>query len=92
MIQGENDPLTGAVREDLFFAEADVERLGLSAGQRVRLKSPFGAYEGRVSVRAMRPGNVQGHWPEVNVLLPPDRVDPFGGVPDYNAYVEVEAL
>jgi hypothetical protein len=32
------------------------------------------------------------HWPEGNVLLPTGRTDPIGGVPDYNAWVEIERL
>ena len=38
------------------------------------------------------PGNLQMHWPEANVLLPPGRLDPGGLVPDYNATVTLEAL
>ena len=35
-------------------------------------------------------GTLQGHWPEVNPLIPHGRVDPFAGVPDYNADVTIE--
>lgn len=89
MVQGERDPLTGASRCDLFFSRADAERFGLDEGDEVTLYNDRGRFTGRVAIRAIRPGNVQGHWPEVNVLIPRDRVDPSGGVPDYNAVVKI---
>jgi len=36
------------------------------------------------------PGTLQGHWPEVNVLIAPGVVEPSGGVPDYNALVTLQ--
>jgi len=29
------------------------------------------------------------HWPEANELLPRDRIEALGGVPDYNAVVQL---
>ncbi len=43
----------------------------------------------RVFVADVAPGTAQGHWPEVNVLIPDGIVDHDGGVPDYNAVVTV---
>jgi hypothetical protein len=37
----------------------------------------------------MARGNLQVHWPEGNVLIRRGVVDQVGGVPDYNAWVEV---
>ena len=34
-------------------------------------------------------GTLQGHWPEVNVLIDPTRCDPLAMVPDYNCVVTV---
>jgi molybdopterin-dependent oxidoreductase alpha subunit len=90
MVQGEIDPLTGAGRRDLFFSAEDAARLDLAEGEEITLENEHGKFKGRVAIRAIRPGNVQGHWPEVNVLLPRDRIDPSGGVPDYNAVVRVQ--
>lgn len=91
LIQKEIDPLTGAARHDVLMAADDVERRGLRDGQAVRVKSAHGVVEGRVRVAPVRPGNAQMHWPEANPLLPADRLDPGGLVPDYNATVTVTA-
>ena len=40
----------------------------------------------------IRPGNLEVHWPEGNVLLAGDRLDPDSLEPDYNAEVTDEAL
>jgi hypothetical protein len=34
---------------------------------------------------------VQGHWPELNVLIPAGCLD-ASGVPDYNGIVEIVSL
>ncbi len=89
MVQGAKDPLTGAWREDILIAAEDAARLALEDGDPVLLENEHGSYHGRARVAPILPGNVQGHWPEVNVLLPEDRVDPLGLVPDYNALVAI---
>ena len=38
----------------------------------------------------MRPGNLDVHWPEGNVLLSAARRDARSGEPDYNVEVRVE--
>jgi predicted molibdopterin-dependent oxidoreductase YjgC len=91
MIQKSTDPLTGAERDAILMSGEDADRLGLADGAAVRLKSPHGAFDGRVQRAAMRPGNMAVHWPEGNVLLGP-AVDPDSMEPDYNAVVTVEAL
>jgi hypothetical protein len=50
-----------------------------------------GEFRGRVKIDRIKPGCVQGHWPEVNVVVPAGRLDP-SGVPDYNAIVEIIPL
>ena len=47
--------------------------------------------DGRELLR-IRPGNLQVHWPEGNVLIPYRRFDPDSGEPDYNAVVEAIPL
>jgi hypothetical protein len=44
-----------------------------------------------VRIDRIKPGCVQGHWPEMNIMVPAGRLDP-SGVPDYNAVVEVIAV
>jgi molybdopterin-dependent oxidoreductase alpha subunit len=92
IVQREIDPLTGAARLDLLMAAEDVAARSLREGQGVRVVSAHGAVEARVRVARVRPGNVQMHWPEANPLLPEDRLDPGGLVPDYNAAVTVTPL
>lgn len=89
MIQKHVDQLTGAARDHVFINVEDARALGLGNDDPVRLESVHGEYRGRVFIADVARGTLQGHWPEVNVLLPPDRVDTFGGVPDYNARVRV---
>jgi predicted molibdopterin-dependent oxidoreductase YjgC len=87
MIQGARDPLTGSLREDVLMAAEDAARFGLEDGDAILLENDLGSYRGRARIAPILPGNLQGHWPEVNVLIPEDRVDPLGLVPDYNALV-----
>jgi molybdopterin-dependent oxidoreductase alpha subunit len=89
MVQKEVDPLTGAARDAVFVSAGDAAALGLGDGARVRLRSAHGAYEGRLFVAPIRPGNLEVHWPEGNVLLGPE-IDPDSMEPDYNAVVTVE--
>lgn len=92
MIQAEVDGLTGAARDHIFIAPADAERLNLRTGDPILLRSARGQFRGRAFVTEVAPGTLQGHWPEVNVLLASGVVDAGGGVPDYNAEVSIEKL
>jgi hypothetical protein len=58
----------------------------------VLLRPESGQFHDRVKISRIRPGNLQVHWPEGNVLLPYNRFDPDSGEPDYNAVVEVVPL
>ena len=91
MIQREIDPLTGAPRDAIFISETDLRRQGLAAGARVTLRSASGAFTGRLFPAPMTPGNLEVHWPEGNVLLSPDAIDPESMEPDYNARVILSA-
>jgi molybdopterin-dependent oxidoreductase alpha subunit len=84
------DPITGARRDDIIMAAEDAERLGLKTGDAITLKNDLGEFHGRVKIDRIKPGCLQAHWPEVNVIIPAGRLDP-SGVPDYNATVEVVA-
>jgi molybdopterin-dependent oxidoreductase alpha subunit len=92
MIQRERDPLTGADRDHVFVSREDARRLNLRTGDSLLLENEVGRFRGRAFVTEIAPGTLQGHWPEVNVLIPAGRVDPFGGVPDYNAVVHLTPL
>jgi molybdopterin-dependent oxidoreductase alpha subunit len=88
MVHGEIDPLTGAHRDSIFISREDAERLGLKNGDPILLRNDRGEFRGRVKIDRIKPGCLQGHWPELNVLVPAGCLDP-SGVPDYNAIVEV---
>jgi molybdopterin-dependent oxidoreductase alpha subunit len=88
MVHAESDPLTGAKRDAIFISQLDAERLGVKDGEAIELRNGHGSFIGRAKIARIAPGNLQGHWPEVNRLVPGGCLDP-SGVPDYNALVEV---
>jgi molybdopterin-dependent oxidoreductase alpha subunit len=89
MVMGDKDPLTGARRDDVIMSTEDAARLGLRHGDAITLRNELGEFHGRVRQDRIRPGCLQAHWPEVNVLIPAGRLD-SSGIPDYNATVDVE--
>ncbi|HMK23145.1 MAG TPA: FdhF/YdeP family oxidoreductase [Terriglobales bacterium] len=91
MVHTESDPLTGSRRDHIFMSREDAQQLGLKSGDPILLRNGHGEFSGRVKVDRVKPGSLQGHWPEVNVLIPAGRLD-ASGVPDYNAVVEVVRL
>jgi len=90
MVHEDRDSITGAERNAIFMSAEDVARLALSNGERIRLVNSQGRYEGRVYIADIRPGELQVHWPEGNVLLDRARRDPKSGIPDYGATVRIE--
>jgi molybdopterin-dependent oxidoreductase alpha subunit len=92
MVQGASDPLTGAVREAVLMSADDARQLELEHGDSVLLTNEFGEFRGRVCVAPMRPGNIEVHWPEGEVLLDRRRRSPQAGIPDYNAIVRAERI
>jgi predicted molibdopterin-dependent oxidoreductase YjgC len=92
MIQRDIDPLTGAARDDIFISSDDLRRIGLTAGARVELRSGSGSFVGRLRPSAIRPGNLEVHWPEGNTLLSAAAIDPDSMEPDYNATVTLTSM
>jgi molybdopterin-dependent oxidoreductase alpha subunit len=88
IVHAEKDPLTGAGRDDILMSAEDAARLGLHGGDAILVRNELGEFRGRVRIDRIKPGCLQAHWPEINVLIPAGRLDP-SGVPDYNATVEV---
>ena len=89
MVQERKDAITGAVREAVLMSQTDAEQLGLKDGDAVILKNELGEYKGQVYIAPIKPGNLQVHWPEGNVLLDKSK-RAKEGVPDYNALVRLE--
>ncbi len=92
MVQSEVDQLTGAARDHVLMSDSDMRRIGVTQDGPVLVRSDFGSIEGRAFEAPIRPGNVQMHWPEANVLIDPSRRDAGGRVPDYNAVVTIEPI
>jgi predicted molibdopterin-dependent oxidoreductase YjgC len=88
IINADVDPITGARRDDVIMAAEDAQHLGLKEGDKITLRNELGKFRGRVKIDRIKPGSLQAHWPEINVLVPAGRLD-ASGVPDYNATVEV---
>jgi len=80
------DVYRGTTRRDVVFVHAeDAARLGLVAGDRVRLVSATGSYGPvRVFLADIRPGNLAAYYPEANVLVP-RRVDPRSHTPVFKS-------
>ena len=92
MVQRPIDPLNGASREDVLISEDDLARLGFATGQWTRLRSADGVYVGRLRAAPIKPGNLEVHWPEGNVLLSGTAIDPESMEPDYNTVVTLERV
>ena len=75
-----------------FVNADDLKRLSLQEGQRVRLTSADGFFDGRLRQAPIKPGNLEVHWPEGNTLLSGTAIDPDSMEPDYNAVVTIEAI
>jgi molybdopterin-dependent oxidoreductase alpha subunit len=89
MVHADQDPLTGARRKDILISPEDLARLGLEDGAAIVVSSGSGSFVGRARSAALSAGNVQGFWPEVNVLLVQGPHDAESGVPDYGATVTI---
>jgi molybdopterin-dependent oxidoreductase alpha subunit len=92
MVHANKDALNGAGRDAVLLSSADARAFGVRDGDAVTLRSSHGAYTGRVFVARVKPGNVQVHWPEGNVLLDAGKRSKESHVPDYNAFVRLERM
>lgn len=92
MIFSATDPLTGASRDAVYLDEVDAHRLSLAEGDRVRVTSGYGTFDGTAKVVRLAARSVQVHWPEGNALIDPSVRERHSKVPDYNAIVTLERL
>jgi molybdopterin-dependent oxidoreductase alpha subunit len=92
LIYAEVDPLNRAPRDAVLMNAEDAAGLKLAQSDRVALTNELGRYEGRVFLAPVARGNLQIHWPEGNVIIRRGVIEPSGGVPDYNAQVEVTKI
>ncbi|HEV2176619.1 MAG TPA: FdhF/YdeP family oxidoreductase [Terriglobia bacterium] len=91
IVNAETDPLNGASRRDILMSAEDAARLGLRDGDPILVENELGRFPGRARIDRIKPGFLQGHWPEVNGLIAAGNLD-ASGAPDYNAIVEVKPL
>ena len=88
VVYEDEDIYRGQERRDVILINpADMQRLGLSADQRVTVRSAVGELRGRlVRPYDVRAGNAVMYYPEANVLVPRD-VDPRSRTPAFKAVV-----
>ncbi len=92
LVYAEVDPINGAPRDAVLMSAEDAAALGLADRDRVALTNELGRFEGRICLAPMARGSLQIHWPEGNVLIRRGVTEPGGGVPDYNAQVQVQRV
>ena len=90
LIYAEVDPINGASRDSILMNEIDAEELHLKHGDPIQLINENGSYAGHVFLAPIARGNLQAHWPEVNIIIPHGLIDQEGGVPDYKTIVSIE--
>jgi anaerobic selenocysteine-containing dehydrogenase len=78
------------MKQPIFMPAEDARQLKLKEGAPIMLRNAQGEFRGHVKIDRIKPGFLQAHWPEVNVIVPAGRLDP-SSVPDSNAEVEVIA-
>ncbi|MGD0197143.1 MAG: FdhF/YdeP family oxidoreductase [Solirubrobacteraceae bacterium] len=88
MVQGERDGYTGATRDAVLISREDARERGIADGAQLVLRSAIGEYRGRALLAPVKPGTLQVHWPEGEVLIDPTK-RARAGVPDYNAVVSL---
>jgi molybdopterin-dependent oxidoreductase alpha subunit len=92
MTFGTTDRLMGAKSRDIvFMSPEDAQRLELTDGTRVMVRSSTGEMNGVIQIAPIKSGTLQAYWPEANILIS-RRIDPASGQPDYNAEVSVEKI
>ncbi|WP_299429307.1 FdhF/YdeP family oxidoreductase [uncultured Meiothermus sp.] len=90
MVHAPNDPINGAPRDAVLISQTDLQTLGLQPGQRIWLQNQSGTLAGQVFVADLRPGCLQVHWPEGNVLIDPAHRSTKARIPAYKeAYVYI---
>jgi len=89
LIYAEIDPLNGAPRDAVLVNHQDAADLHLRKGDPVILRNGLGELPCTVFPADIARGNLQVHWPEGNVIIRRGINDHGGGVPDYNALVEI---
>lgn len=89
VVYEEEDLYRGQERRDLVLMHPDdLQRLGLTPDQRVKVRSEVGEISGYLAraYEAVKPGNALMYYPEANVLVP-RTLDPQSKTPAFKAVV-----
>ena len=92
MVYSDVDPINRAPRDAVLMNPEDAAELHLKQFDPVALVNDVGKFEGRVFLAPIARHNLQVYFPEGNVVIRRGVHDAGGGVPDYNARVEVKRL
>ncbi|MGA9172710.1 MAG: FdhF/YdeP family oxidoreductase, partial [Thermoactinomyces sp.] len=90
MVYSKKDPFNNADRYDVLMNADDAKRLAISEGEAVVVYNAYGIFHGRAKFERIKPGNLEVHWPEGNVLFPKGVYEKFAGIPEYNAAAVLE--
>ncbi|WP_221567381.1 FdhF/YdeP family oxidoreductase [Alkalihalobacillus sp. TS-13] len=90
MIYSDQDPFNQAERYDVLMNEEDGKKYGIEQGDAIVVYNKHGLFHGKARFVDVKPGNIQVHWPEGNVLIPKGVYEQFAGIPEYNTAVIVE--
>ncbi|WLD93233.1 FdhF/YdeP family oxidoreductase [Alkalihalobacillus sp. AL-G] len=90
MVYSEKDPFNDADRYDVLMNAEDGGKYGIQAGEAIVVYNKFGLFHGKAKFVDVKPGNIEVHWPEGNVLIPKGVYEKHAGIPEYNTAVIVE--
>ncbi|WP_408008707.1 FdhF/YdeP family oxidoreductase [Pseudalkalibacillus sp. A8] len=90
MIYSDQDPFNQAERYDVLMNEEDGKKYGIGQGEAIVVYNKYGLFHGKARFVEVKPGNIQVHWPEGNVLIPKGVYEQYAGIPEYNTAVIVE--
>ncbi|MCF6410843.1 FdhF/YdeP family oxidoreductase [Pseudalkalibacillus salsuginis] len=90
MIYSDHDPFNQAERYDVLMNEEDGKKYGIRQGEAIVVYNKFGLFHGKARFVEIKPGNIQVHWPEGNVLIPKGVYEQYAGIPEYNTAAIVE--
>jgi molybdopterin-dependent oxidoreductase alpha subunit len=90
MIYNNVDPFNNADRYDVLISEEDARALEIRQEEAIVIYNRHGVFTGRARLAPIKPGNIEVHWPEGNVLMPAGVYEPLAGIPEYNTAAIVE--
>ena len=90
MIYSQKDPFNDADRHDVLINASDASKLQIENGEYIVAYNANGILRGKAHFAEVKPGNIEVHWPEGNVLIPRGIYEPYAEIPEYQATAVVE--